>query len=198
MVLANPTSLAWKRCKNRVFSRVELLTWCRQYLYGGEIVIRVELRGADNILMVVKNRHQGRVTYVVQTISLWWWNRHQGRVTWCRQYPYGGEIVIIVIAHKQVGVHKQVEWVGQKRIYIYMYTLRISIWYLLQGSHQIYGHIRRIWTVLADPSRDECLHDGLVGAHVWNGSIDWVASYTIYKYIIPCEAHVIYTQHINT
>jgi len=37
-------------------------------------------------------------------------------------------------------------WVGQNHIYT------VYIWYFWQGNHQIYGHIRCVYTVLASPS----------------------------------------------
>ena len=45
--------------------------------------------------------------------------------------------------------------VGQNHIYIRcMYTVYIR--YFMQGNHQIYGHIRCIYTVLANPTHMHC------------------------------------------
>jgi len=42
--------------------------------------------------------------------------------------------------------------IGQNHKYIY--TMHTWYWYYWQGNHQIYGHIRCIFTVLAKPSKD--------------------------------------------
>jgi len=44
--------------------------------------------------------------------------------------------------------------VGQNHIY----TVYIRyFWYFWQGNHQKYGHIRCIYTVLANPTQDGCV-----------------------------------------
>jgi hypothetical protein len=44
--------------------------------------------------------------------------------------------------------------VGQNHIYIYIYTVYMQ--YFWQGPHQIYGHIRCIHTILANPKHVVC------------------------------------------
>jgi hypothetical protein len=46
----------------------------------------------------------------------------------------------------------QVNRVGQSHIYTAYIYRTYGIWYFWQENHQIYGHIRRIYTVLANPT----------------------------------------------
>jgi hypothetical protein len=81
--------------------------------------------------------------------------------------------------------------VGQNHMY------SVNIRYFWQGNHQIYGHIRCIYTVLANPTNDPCTH----AAHVRHHLFCWLAAPapsgipTVY---ITCTKHTHPHSHSHT